>query len=233
MLGRGSFTESFPLFGYELADYEILFEEKVDLFTKLLTEQPVTWSGRTRAGLRNQEVFPKTANGLRATIGVGGSPQSVIRAARYGLPVIFAIIGGTPGRFSRYTELYRKACEQFGTTAHPIGMHSPGFIADTDAEAAELFWPYYKIQHDQIGSERGWPPLSREQFDAEIAGGSLYIGSPQTVARKIANGMQAVGAQRFEMVYTFGPQPADARLRAVELYGSEVVPMVKEFLGAK
>ena len=232
MLGRGSFTESFPLFGYELSDYEVLFEEKVDLFTKLLTEKPVTWSGTTRASLRNQEVFPKTANGLKASIGVGGSPQSVIRAAHYGLPVVFAIIGGTPGRFSRYTELYRKACEQFGTTPHPIGMHSPGFIADTDDEAKELFWPYYKAQHDQIGSERGWPPLHRSQYEGEIAGGSLYVGAPETVAQKIAKGMKAVGAQRFEMVYTFGPQPADARLRAVELYGTEVVPRVKEILGA-
>jgi alkanesulfonate monooxygenase SsuD/methylene tetrahydromethanopterin reductase-like flavin-dependent oxidoreductase (luciferase family) len=111
-------------------------------------------------------------------------------------------------------------------------MHSPGFIADTDQEAAEIFWPYYRDQHDLIGGERGWPPITRAQYDAEIAGGSLYVGAPETVAQKIAHGMQAVGAQRFDMVYTFGAQPAADRLRAVELYGSEVVPRVKELLGA-
>ncbi|MDR2703692.1 MAG: LLM class flavin-dependent oxidoreductase [Cellulomonadaceae bacterium] len=231
MLGRGSFTESFPLFGYPLSDYELLFEEKLNLLVKLLDEKPVTWSGNTRAALHNQEVFPKTDNRLMASVGVGGSPQSVIRAARYGLPVVFAIIGGSPGRFSRYTELYRRACAQFGTTAHPIGMHSPGFIADTEEEAKELFWPAYKAQHDLIGGERGWPPLTRAQFEQEITHGSLYLGTPETVAQKIAKSMKAVGAQRFEMVYTFGAQAADARYRTVELYGGEVVPRVRELLG--
>ena len=231
MLGRGSFTESFPLFGFDLNDYERLFEEKLDLFVKLLDERPVTWSGTTRAPLRNQSVFPKTAGRLDTWVGVGGSPQSVIRAAKYGLPIVFAIIGGTPGRFSRYTDLYEQACAQFGHRARPVGMHSPGFIADDDAEARELFWPGYKAQHDLIGGERGWPPLSRAQYDHEINHGSLYIGSPETVAQKIAAGMRAVRAERFEMVYTFGAQSAAARVRTLELYGREVVPRVRELLG--
>lgn len=231
ILGRGSFTESFPLFGYDLADYEVLFEEKLELFAKLLDEQPVTWSGTTRAPLENADVFPKTESGrLDTWVGVGGSPQSVIRAARYDLPLMLAIIGGSPERFAPYVELYRKAAAQLGTTAHPVGMHSPGFIADTDEEAVELFYPHYKVQRDRIGSTRGWPPLRRDEFEAEVAHGSLYVGSPETVARKIARAIAALDVGRFDLIYTVGAQPASARMRAVELYGAEVVPMVRELL---
>src|SRR3954466_9482750 len=185
ILGRGSFTESFPLFGYDLADYDVLFEEKIDLFAKLLDEKPVTWNGTVRAPLEDARVFPKTESGRLTTwVGVGGSPQSVIRTARYGLPLMLAIIGGSPERFAPYLELYRRAADQFGTLAHPVGMHSPGFVADTDEEAKELFWPHYRVIRDRIGALRGWPPIRREEFDAEVEHGSLYIGSPQTVARK-------------------------------------------------
>ncbi|MDX6700720.1 MAG: hypothetical protein QOF26_946 [Baekduia sp.] len=234
ILGRGSFTESFPLFGYDLADYDVLFEEKIDLFVKLLGEQPVTWSGTTRAPLEDADVFPKTESGhLTTWVGVGGSPQSVVRAARYDLPLMLAIIGGNPERFAPYIDLYRRAAEQFGTTAHPVGMHSPGFIADADDEAIELFYPHYKVQRDRIGALRGWPPLRREEFDAEVAHGSLYVGSPETVARKMASAISALGVGRFDLIYTVGAQPASARLRAVELYGTEVIPMVRELLGAE
>jgi probable LLM family oxidoreductase len=234
ILGRGSFTESFPLFGYDLADYDVLFEEKIDLFVKLLDEQPVTWSGTTRAPLEDADVFPKTESGhLTTWVGVGGSPQSVVRAARYDLPLMLAIIGGNPERFAPYIDLYRRAAEQFGTTAHPVGMHSPGFIADADDEAIELFYPHYKVQRDRIGALRGWPPLRREEFDAEVAHGSLYVGSPETVARKIARAISALGVGRFDLIYTVGAQPASARLRAVELYGTEVIPMVRELVGTE
>jgi probable LLM family oxidoreductase len=234
ILGRGSFTESFPLFGYDLADYDVLFEEKIDLFVKLLDEQPVTWSGTTRAPLVDADVFPKTESGhLTTWVGVGGSPQSVVRAARYDLPLMLAIIGGNPERFAPYIDLYRRAAEQFGTTSHPVGMHSPGFIADTDDEAIELFYPHYKVQRDRIGALRGWPPLRREEFDAEVAHGSLYVGSPETVARKMAHAIAALGVGRFDLIYTVGAQPVSARLRAVELYGTEVIPMVRELLGAE
>ncbi|MFI6576332.1 LLM class flavin-dependent oxidoreductase [Nocardiopsis sp. NPDC050513] len=231
VLGRGSFTESFPLFGYDLRDYDTLFEEKLDLFVKLLDEGPVTWSGTTRAPIEHADVFPKTESGrLTAWVGVGGSPQSVIRTARHGLPLMLAVIGGPPRRFASYVDLYRRASEQFGTTAHPVGMHSPGFVADTDEEAREVFWPRYRVIRDRIGAQRGWPPVSREEFAAEIEHGSLYIGAPETVARKIADTVTSLDVGRFDLVYTGGSQPASARLRAVELYGSTVIPMVRDIL---
>ncbi|MEU4097276.1 LLM class flavin-dependent oxidoreductase [Streptomyces sp. NPDC026673] len=230
ILGRGSFTESFPLFGYDLSDYDVLFEEKIELFAKLLDEKPVTWSGTTRAALKDADVFPKTESGLTTWVGVGGSPQSVVRTARYGLPLMLAIIGGSPTRFEPYIDLYRRAAEQFGTTAHPVGMHSPGFIADTDEEAREGFWPGYKVMRDRIGKLRGWPPVRREEFDAEIEHGSLYVGSPETVARKIARAVGDLGVGRFDLIYTVGPQPVGARMRAVELYGTKVIPMVRDIL---
>src|SRR3954453_13292666 len=183
ILGRGSFTESFPLFGYDLRDYDTLFEEKIELFVKLLDEKPVPWSGPLRAPLENADVFPKTESGHLSTwVGVGGSPQSVVRTAQYGLPLMLAIIGGAPERFAPYIDLYRRAADQLGTTAHPVGMHSPGFIADTDAEAWDAYWPHARVIRDRIGALRGWPPIRREEFESEIAHGSLYIGSSETVA---------------------------------------------------
>ena len=233
ILGRGSFTESFPLFGYDLRDYDVLFEEKIELFAKLLEEKPVTWSGTMRAPLEDADVFPKTESGHLATwVGVGGTPESVIRTARYGFPLMLAIIGGSPQRFASYIELYRRAAEQFGTTAHPVGMHSPGFIADTDEEAQELHWPHYRVIRDRIGALRGWPPIRQDEYEREIEHGSLYIGSPETVARKMAQAIKALGVGRFDLIYTAGAQPISARLRAVELYGTKVIPMVRDILGS-
>ncbi|WP_405651949.1 LLM class flavin-dependent oxidoreductase [Streptomyces sp. NBC_00019] len=233
ILGRGSFTESFPLFGYDMSDYDVLFEEKIELFAKLLEEKPVTWSGTKRPALDNADVFPKTDSGhLTTWVGVGGSPQSDIRTARYGFPLMIAIIGGSPERFAPYIDLYERAADQFGTTAHPVGMHSPGFIADTDEEARELRWPHYKVIRDRIGALRGWPPLRKEEYAHEIEHGSLYIGSPETVARKMAAAIKALGVGRFDLIYTTGAQPISARLRAVELYGTKVLPMVRDLLAA-
>lgn len=231
ILGRGSFTESFPLFGYDLQDYEVLFEEKIQLFHQLLDEKPVTWEGTTRPALVDADVFPKTDSGrLDTWVGVGGSPQSVIRAAHYGFPLMLAIIGGAPERFAPYVDLYRRAAEQFDTTAHPVGMHSPGFVADTDAEAADIVWPGYRVTRDRIGASRGWPPITRAEYDSEIAHGSLYIGSPETVARKMAHAIGSLDVGRFDLIYTTGGFPAAARLRSVELYASEVIPRVRELL---
>ncbi|WP_432173510.1 LLM class flavin-dependent oxidoreductase [Streptomyces sp. Tue6028] len=231
ILGRGSFTESFPLFGYDLADYDVLFEEKIELFAKLLEEKPVTWSGSKRAPLENADVFPKTESGHLSTwVGVGGTPQSVIRTARYGFPLMIAIIGGNPERFAPYIDLYQRAADKFGTTAHPVGMHSPGFIAATDEEARELHWPHYKVIRDRIGALRGWPPVRKDEYAAEIEHGSLYIGSPETVARKMARAIKALGVGRFDLIYTTGAQSISARLRAVELYGTKVLPMVRDIL---
>ncbi|MET7943159.1 LLM class flavin-dependent oxidoreductase [Streptomyces sp. NPDC005302] len=231
ILGRGSFTESFPLFGYDLSDYDKLFEEKIELFVRLLDEKPITWKGSVRAPLDEAEVFPPTESGhLPTWVGVGGSPPSVVRTARYGLPLMLAVIGGSPARFAPYIDLYQRATAQFGTTAHPVGMHSPGFVADTDEEAREVYWPSYRTIRDRIGALRGWPPIRREEFDAEIEHGSLYIGSPETVARKIARAVGDLGVGRFDLIYTAGTQPISARLRAVELYGTKVVPMVRDIL---
>ncbi|WP_062464712.1 LLM class flavin-dependent oxidoreductase [Demequina soli] len=232
ILGRGSFTESFPLFGYDLADYEVLFEEKLELFTRLLTERPVTWEGTTRAPLHEADLYPKTDSGSLTTwVGVGGSPESVVRTARHGLRLMLAIIGGDPGRFAPYIDLYRRAADQFGTTAHPVGMHSHGFIAPTDEEARESYFPGYKAMRDRIGAERGWPAMTRAQFDAEVVHGSLYVGSPETVAAKMAAAIGALGVGRFDFVYTGGgAMPASSRLRAVELFGTAVIPRVRELL---
>ncbi len=232
ILGRGSFTESFPLFGYDMQDYEILFEEKVALFAEILKEKPVTWEGTTRAALNKADIFPKTESGwIHTSIGVGGSPQSVIRAAKYGFPLVLAIIGGSPERFVPYVELYHQVAAAAGTRSDEIGVHSPGFIADTDEEAVRIAWPAHKTNFDRIGRTRGWPPVQKEHFDQEVASGSLYIGSPETVAQKIAKTIKTLGVNRFDLVYGGGPMPASARMRMIELYGTEVIPRVRELLG--
>ena len=231
ILGRGSFTESFALFGYDLKDYDVLFEEKIDLFAQLLKEQPVTWSGTMRSPLVEADVYPKTEHGLKTWVGVGGTPQSVIRTAKYGFPLMLAIIGGQPERFLPLIDLYNRAAAEFQTTAWPVGMHSPGFIANTDDEAKEIFWPHYKVVRDKIGRQRGWPPVRRQEFEAEIQHGSMYVGSPETVAKKITRTVASMGVGRFDLIFTSGAQPVSARLQAVELYGSKVVPMVRDMLG--
>ncbi|WP_022882213.1 LLM class flavin-dependent oxidoreductase [Gryllotalpicola ginsengisoli] len=233
IMGRGSFTESFPLFGFDLADYEQLFEEKLGLWAKLLEEKPVTWRGRTRAPLTDADVFPKTEHGLTTYVGVGGSPESVVRTARYGFRLMLAIIGGSPTRFRPYIDLYHRATAQLGTPDLPIGVHSPGFIADTDEEAKELLFPRFKKVRDRIGAERGWNhEVSREDFEAEAESGSVYVGSPETVARRIATTIRALGIQRFDLLYTSGSIPASAAAHAVELYGTKVIPMVRDLLNS-
>ena len=184
IVGRGSLTESFPLFGFDLADYEELFEEKLDLLVRLLREQPVTWSGKFRSALTDQFVSPPIPEGHIPTwVGVGGSPQSVVRAARFGLPLMLAIIAGRPERFAPYVELYKRALEQHGQPELPVGLHTLGFVAETDEEAVEIQWPYYKEQFEWAARERGWRPPTYEQFLAEVDHGSMYVGSPETVAR--------------------------------------------------
>jgi probable LLM family oxidoreductase len=231
ILGRGSFTESFPLFGFDLSQYEALFEEKLDLFSHLLTEQPVTWSGKLRPPLSEQNVYPRTDGGnLRTWIGVGGSPESVVRAARYGMPLVLAIIGGDPARFAPYVDLFHRALAQLEKPDLPIAVHSPGYIADTDAEAAEQYWPHHRVMRDRIGAERGWPPSNEAEFRQEIEHGSLYLGSPETVARKLAATISTLGIQRFDLKYSAGTLPHERMMHSIELYGSKVVPMVKDLL---
>jgi probable LLM family oxidoreductase len=230
-LGRGSFIESFPLFGFELSDYEKLFEEKNDLFVAVLRNETVTWNGSTRAPLSNQRVFPPIEKGtLRTWIGVGGSPESVVRAAQYDLPLMLAIIGGDPMRFRPFVDLYHRAFAQFGKPVQPVGIHSHGYVADTDAQAREEFWPHYKASRDRIGAERGWPPTTQAAFEQEINGGALHLGSPETVARRIAMTIKDLGAVRFDMKYSVGTLPHDKLMRCIELYGTKVKPLVREMI---
>ena len=232
-LGRGSFTESFPLFGYDLQDYEVLFEEKIDLLSELLKEQPVSWQGTTRPPLVDVDVFPKTEGGpIRTWVGVGGSPESVVRAARYGFPLALAIIGGDPARFAPYVELYRRALAQMEKPELPVGVHSPGFIADTDEEAVNMAWPHYQVMANRIGKERGWGPATRDSFELEVQHGSQYVGSPETVAQKIAATVRTLGIQRFDFKYASGTVPHEDLMHAIELYGRVVVPRVRELLAA-
>ncbi|NPC95465.1 LLM class flavin-dependent oxidoreductase [Nocardioides sp. zg-DK7169] len=230
-LGRGSFTESFPLFGFDLADYEVLFEEKLDLFTALRSEGPVTWQGTTRRPLVDAQVYPRTDRGsLPAWVAVGGSPESVVRAARHRLPLMLAIIGGEAARFAPFTDLYRRALAQLGSPELPIGVHSPGFVAGTDAEAREILFPHFKANRDRIGRERGWPPASRADFEREADHGALVVGSPETVAAKIADTVRVLGLSRFDLKYSNGPLPHAHLMRCIELYGTEVAPRVRELL---
>ena len=229
--GRGSFTESFPLFGYSLGDYDVLFDEKLHLLVELLEEQPVTWSGTTRAGLRNMDVFPKTERGhMPLRVGVGGTPESVVRAAKLGAHLALAIIGGDPARFAPFSNLYQQALAQFGRDPLTISIHSPGHIADTDEQAAEELWPNYLEMFGRIGRERGWSPPSKQQFAGEIEYGSLYVGSPETVAKKIAYAITSVGAQRFDFKYCNGPLTHKQMMHSIELYATKVIPRVKELL---
>jgi probable LLM family oxidoreductase len=235
ILGRGSFIESVPLFGYRLEDYEVLFEEKLDLFAALRAEGPVTWSGTVRPPLDGQRVYPTTAGpeGLRTWVGVGGSPESVVRAARYGLPLVVAIIGGQPSRFAPLVDLYHRALDELGLPDQPVAVHSPGHVADTDEQARDELWPHYQAMHARIGRERGWPPMTRAQFDATAGPeGALFVGSPETVARKIVRVAGELGLARFDLKYSAGTLPHDLLLRSIELYGSKVAPLVRQELAA-
>ena len=230
ILGRGSFTESFPLFGLDLNDYEVLFEDKLDLFATLLKGGPINWQGRTRPPLKVGGVYPALAQPLAAWIGVGGSPESVIRAVRHDLPMMLAIIGGDPRRFRPFVDLYHRAWAQIGKPAKPLGVHSHGFVAATDEEAIETAWPYHKAMFDKIGGERGWPPTTKDHYLSEVRQGSQYVGAPDTVARRIAATVQALGADRFDMKYSMGALPHEAMMGSIELYGTKVVPMVRDIL---
>jgi probable LLM family oxidoreductase len=233
IVGRGSLAESFPLFGFDLSDYETLFEEKLDLLTRLLRDQPVRWSGTVRSPLADQFVSPPIQEGHIPTwVGVGGTPQSVIRAARYGLPLVLAIIGGEPTRFAPYVDLYKRALEQYGHPPLPVGMHSLGFVAETDEEALETQWPHWNEQLEAASSERGWRPPTYDQFRAEVASGSLYVGSPETVATRLTAAIRALGLSRFDFAYAVGRVPHAQRKATIELYGREVIPRVRELLAA-
>jgi probable LLM family oxidoreductase len=229
--GRGSFIESFPLFGYELSDYNDLFEQKLELLVELLKEEPVTWSGSMRAGLSNQQVYPKTEGGqMPLRVGVGGSPESVLRAARLNIPMALAIIGGDPARFEPFARLYKETLAKLGMPELPVSVHSPGHVAETDDQAIEEAWPGYEASFGKIGLERGWGPTSKEHFLSEVYHGSMYVGSPETVAKKIVHALSSVGATRFDLKYDMGPLSHAKLSKSIELYATKVVPMVREML---
>lgn len=234
ILGRGSFTESYPLFGYDLAQYDELFEEKLALFAALLKGGPVTWSGRFRPALDRQEVYPPLeAATLRTWVGVGGSPQSVVRAAKHGLPLTLAIIGGDPRRFRPYVELYFESLARFGQPRQPVAVHSPGHVAATDDQAKTELWPHYQAMINRIGAERGWAPVDRAHFEREAGpNGALCVGSPATVAAKIARAVKLLGLSRFDLKYSNGTLPHDRLMASIELFGTQVAPQVREAVAA-
>jgi probable LLM family oxidoreductase len=233
ILGRGSFTESYPLFGFDMARYEELFEDKLRLFAELLKGGSVTWSGTTRAPITAQTMYPPIEHGtLRAWVGVGGSPESVVRAARYGLPLTLAIIGGNPVRFKPFVDLYHQALDKLGQPQLPIAVHSPGHVAPTDEEAKRELWPHYEVMINRIGGERGWPPATTAQFEREAGPhGALCVGSPETVATKIARTVRELGLSRFDLKYSAGTLPHDTLMRSIELLGTQVAPRVRELIG--
>jgi alkanesulfonate monooxygenase SsuD/methylene tetrahydromethanopterin reductase-like flavin-dependent oxidoreductase (luciferase family) len=232
ILGRGSSIDSFPLFGYDLADYEELFEEKTNLFAELLNGGPVTWQGKTRAPLNNQDVVPHTESGpFPVWIGVGGSPQSVMRAARYGFSLMLAIIGGPPARFAPFSQLFREALESFGRAPLPVGVHSPGHVAATDEQAREEFWPRYLEVIRHYSKIRGFAVPTKESFMIEVGReGAHKVGSPETVAQKIAQNLTTLSANRFDLKYGMGGLSDEALMTNIELYGTQVIPRVRELL---
>jgi len=231
ILGRGSFIESFSLFGFDLRDYEVLFDEKLELFSRLLDEKPVTWEGTTRAPLEDADVHPKTESGLKAWVGVGGTPESVVRAARHGYGLMLAIIGGPSERFRPFVDLYHRSLASFERPTLPAGVHSPGHVAATDQQAWEEAYPGFEAMNNTIGRERGWPPYSRMRFQRDVGPeGALYVGSPETVARKIAGTVRSLDIPRFDMKFSTGTLSHAKMMRSIELYGTDVAPLVREML---
>jgi probable LLM family oxidoreductase len=237
MAGRGSFIESFPLFGYDLNDYDSLFAEKLELLLQLRNDERIEWSGRHRSGLSGQGVYPRPLQEpLPVWIAVGGTPQSVVRAATLGLPLALAIIGGSPERFVPFVDLYRETARRVGRdpATLPVSINSHGFIADTAAQAADEAFPPFAEMMGRIGRERGWPPPSRRQFDAEISPrGALFVGDPQQVIDKILWEHELFGHQRFLMQMSVGTMPHDRIMRSIELLGSVVAPAVRKSEGQK
>lgn len=230
VVGRASQTESFPLFGFDLSDYDSLFAEKLDLFVKLLNEEKVTWEGKTRSSLENVTLMPKLDKPLTTWVGIGGNPQSVIRAAGYGLPLMIAIIGGQHKRFLPLIDLYERALTQMGQSRQPVGVHSLGLIAKTDGEAMDRYGKRWLEVFGAHSVARGYPAPRPEQFEAEVANGSLFVGSPETVAIKLARVVRDLRIDRFDLKYDLMHMPVEHRADSIRLFGTEVVPRVRELL---
>lgn len=234
MAGRGSFIESFPLFGYKLDDYDELFEEKLELLLAIRSSEKVAWRGGHRPAINNLGVYPRSVqNPLPVWIASGGNPESAVRAGVLGLPIAFAIIGGMPERFAPLVDLYKRAAAKAGhdPAKLPIATHSHGFIAESSEKAADLFFPYTQAQMNVIGRERGWPPYTRETFDsARSLRGALYVGDPEYVAEKIVLLRKNLGVNRFFLHIDVGAMPHREMMRAIELLGTKVAPIVRKEL---
>lgn len=228
--GRGSFIESFPLFGYDLHDYNELFSEKLELLKKLRESEFITWSGKHRASLDNLGVYPRPVQEtLPIWVAVGGTPESVVRAAKLNLPLALAIIGGMPEQFAPFTELYRNASTQAGHNAQPISVNSHGFIAKDSQEASNLFYPGYASMMGKIGRERGWPPSTREQFEASrTLRGANFVGTPDEIIEKILFQHEHFNHQRMLLMPGVGTLEHKKVMQAIELLGTEVAPIVRK-----
>jgi probable LLM family oxidoreductase len=235
MAGRGSFIESFPLFGYDLHDYDALFAEKLELLLKLRESERITWQGKLRPALAGQGVYPRPLQDpLPVWIAVGGTPNSLVRAGTLGLPLALAIIGGQPERFAPLVELYRDAGRRAGHDAATlkVGINSHGYVADSSQQAADEAFPPTKTTMDRIGRERGWPPLTRAAFDASRAlRGASFVGSPEEVTEKILFQHEVFRHDRFLVQFSVGTMPHDRIMRSIELFGTRVAPAVRQALG--
>lgn len=232
IVGRGSFIEAFPLFGLALEDYDSLFAEKLDLLLQLRRKERIEWSGQHRPPLTGQGVYPRPLQSpLPVWLGVGGTPESFARAGTLGLPLMVAIIGGQPHRFKPLIDLYREAGQRAGhdPASLKVGLHCLGYVADSDAEAADAFFPGYARAFTKIGKERGWPPTTRSQFDALIAPtGALHVGDPDTVSEKLLRTSEALGGiDRFSFQMSVAALPHKQLMRAIDLLGTEVAPKVR------
>jgi probable LLM family oxidoreductase len=232
MAGRGSFIESYPLFGYSLDDYDQLFSEKLQMLLEIRKDVRVTWKGELTQSLNDVGVYPRPVqNPLPVWIAVGGTPQSVVRAGTLGLPLALAIIGGSPERFVPMTDLYRESARRAGhdPATLQLSINSHGLIADSAQDAADTAWPAYADTMGRIGRERGWPPPTRRQFDAERSPrGAMLLGSPQEVIDKILFEHELFGMTRFLIQFSVGTLPHATIMRSIELYGTQVAPVVRK-----
>jgi probable LLM family oxidoreductase len=234
MAGRGSFIESFPLFGYDLRDYEALFEQKLELLMRLRESERITWSGTHRARIEDRGVYPRPIQDpLPIWVAVGGTPESAVRAGTLGLPMALAIIGGQPERFAPFAQIFRRSAAAAGhLPAPPMSINSHGFIADESQEAAEISFPGFKATMDRIGRERGWAPMSREQFEeSRTLRGANFVGSPAEVIEKVLFQHEIFHHDRFLVQFTVGTIPHDKVMHSIELFGTEVAPAVRREVG--
>jgi probable LLM family oxidoreductase len=232
MAGRGSFIESFPVYGYRLEDYEELFEEKLELLVKINKENPITWKGKHRAALNNQSIFPRAFNDeLKIWVAVGGTPESVLRAGRLGLPVIFAIIGGNPSQFKPLFEYYKKVYNHFKHDAGKLqmGVHMHAFFGEDSRATADYYYPIYSAQMDRVGRDRGWPPYQRQQYDmGRTKNGHLIIGEVNESVEKILMLQELFGLTRFSAHMDVGGPSHTSLMKSIELFGTKIAPKVRE-----